>query len=219
MKNIFFTLTIILLITTSKTQAQNDSIFSWKSGNIKYKRSIKPADLDSITFKTPLHFLQLGQHYQGGVIFYFFNVGEPGYIAGEQHGLIAATADIFSPVAFYWEATVYIRTTGATGTALGTGLSNTNLIIETMGNDIYAAKFCRDYKGGGYRDWFLPSKDELNKLILNNTLVDDFATYYPYWSSTETSPTTALSQSFFNGVNSSAGKSTWVAKTRAVRRF
>jgi hypothetical protein len=52
MKKLYFILSIILFITTSKTQAQNDSIYFWKSGYLIHKESIKPADLDSITFKS-----------------------------------------------------------------------------------------------------------------------------------------------------------------------
>ena len=36
----------------------------------------------------------------------------------------------------------------------------------------------------GYTDWFLPSKDELNKLRENKLTIGGFANMY-YWSSTE----------------------------------
>jgi formylglycine-generating enzyme required for sulfatase activity len=50
MRQLYF---IICLLGISLTQAQNDSIYFWKSGTLLEKRSIKPADLDSITFKRP----------------------------------------------------------------------------------------------------------------------------------------------------------------------
>jgi uncharacterized protein (TIGR02145 family) len=53
MKKLYFILTIILLAVTNITQAQNDSIYFWKSGVLLEMRSIKTADLDSITFKRP----------------------------------------------------------------------------------------------------------------------------------------------------------------------
>ena len=46
---------LLLIIVTSYSgiYAQNDSIYSWKNGQLMAKRSIKTADLDSITFKRP----------------------------------------------------------------------------------------------------------------------------------------------------------------------
>ena len=41
------------------------------------------------------------------------------------------------------------------------------------GNTVYAAGIARNYKGGGYTDWFLPSKDELNQLFLNRVAVSN----------------------------------------------
>jgi hypothetical protein len=54
MKKSYIILTLILFVTTSKLQAQNDTIFHWKSGVMVHKQSIKPADLDSVTFKRPV---------------------------------------------------------------------------------------------------------------------------------------------------------------------
>ena len=53
MKKLYFILTIILLAATNITQAQNDSIYFWKSGAMIHRQSIKTVDLDSITFTAP----------------------------------------------------------------------------------------------------------------------------------------------------------------------
>jgi hypothetical protein len=46
-----------------------------------------------------------------------------------------------------------------------------------------AKKACRDLHTNGYRDWYLPGKDELNKLYHAKRVVGGFADDY-YWSST-----------------------------------
>ncbi|MDB9748825.1 DUF1566 domain-containing protein, partial [Polaribacter sp.] len=135
---------------------------------------------------------QVGDFYQGGVVFHLFEEGETGYVAGETHGLIAAVADQSSGIRWYNGIN---DTTGATGTAIGTGSANTDAIINVQGatETSYAAGLARAYTGGGYTDWFLPSKDELNKMfsykaVINTTATandgSNFATNY-YWSSTE----------------------------------
>ena len=55
MKKLYFILTIILLVATNTIQAQNDSIYFWKEGQLIAQRSIKTADLDSITFQRPIN--------------------------------------------------------------------------------------------------------------------------------------------------------------------
>ena len=108
----------------------------------------------------------IGDFHGGGVVFLLFAEGDIGYVAGETHGLIAAVADQSSGIRWYNGSYV---TTGATGTAIGTGATNTDAIISVQGptETSYAAGLARAYTGGGYTDWFLPSKDELNKMYLN----------------------------------------------------
>ena len=78
--------------------------------------------------------------------------------------------------------------TFATGTAIGTGLANTNLMNGcTSGAGFHA----RAYRGGGLSDWYLPSRREMLEMFIYNyrqtppvslsmTNMDN------YWSSTET---------------------------------
>jgi len=72
--------------------------------------------------------------------------------------------------------------TGATGTAIGTRQANTTAIVNTKGIGSYAASLCNDLTVGGYNDWFLPSKDELDKLHTNKVAIGGF-TDDNYWSS------------------------------------
>ena len=168
---------------------------------------------------------QVGDFYGGGVVFYIFESGDTGYIAGETHGLIAAVEDQSSGIQWYNGSYV---TTGATGTAVGTGADNTTTIISVQGatETSYAAGLARAYTGGGYTDWFLPSKDELNLMYLNRATINttavsnsgsDFSNWY-YWSSTEFGTNHAWLQYFDNGNQGGATKS-YTNSVRAVRAF
>ena len=48
----------------------------------------------------------------------------------------------------------------STGTALGTGLANTNLILASCATRPIAASVATSYTGGGFNDWYLPSSGE-----------------------------------------------------------
>jgi len=53
MKNLFFKIFLFILTITTHAQTTQDSLYVWKAGVLINKQSIKPADMDSITFKRP----------------------------------------------------------------------------------------------------------------------------------------------------------------------
>jgi hypothetical protein len=156
----------------------------------------------------------VGDSYGGGIVAYILQSGDPGYDANVQHGLIAATVDQSTGIQWYNGTYVF---TGATGTAIGTGQANTTAIVEKQGAGSYAAKLCNDLTVGGYTDWFLPSKDELNKLFLNRLAIGGFADNY-YWSSSEYNADIACYQNFHNG-NQNYSYKNYIYRVRAVRAF
>jgi len=108
---------------------------------------------------------------------------------------------------------------GADGTAVGTGEQNT-LDIETgCTTPDTAADICANLSLGGYSDWFLPSKDELNLIYENLKVfgVGDF-TDSGYWSSSEINAGSAWGQYFSNSNQFNYTKDS-TPLVRAVRAF
>ena len=61
-----------------------------------------------------------------------------------------------------------------------------------------AKEKCQNLRLNGFNDWYLPNKEEMNKLYLNQAVVGGFASG-DYWSSSENDNKSAWSQSFSNG--------------------
>ena len=154
--------------------------------------------------------LVVGMPYLGGIIAYIDGTG--------QHGLIAAPFDQSNLIVWLnWNGSYPV--TGATGTAIGTGKSNTTAIVLTQGAGSYAAKLCYDLVLNGYSDWFLPSKDELNMLYQNKSLIGGFsASGTSYVSSSEYDDQKVWLQGFSSGYQEYNMK-TSSYRVRAVRYF
>ena len=74
-------------------------------------------------------------------------------------------------------------------TSIGSGKRNTELIVNKLnqlGETGRAAQVCANLRYGGFKDWFLPSYDEL-ELMLTNLKYKKLGDFYGdfYWSSTQ----------------------------------
>jgi hypothetical protein len=162
--------------------------------------------------------LCIGSNFEGGIIF---------WLDGNGGGLIAAPSDQSSDAEWGCYQTLIA---GADGTAIGTGTQNTIDIINdsctSSNGSPTAADICANLTLGGYSDWFLPSKDELNEMYLNigqgNALglgnIGGFANG-SYWSSTKrVNFKFAWIQIFNNGFQGYGWKNDFLL-VRAVRAF
>ncbi|MDI1317426.1 DUF1566 domain-containing protein [Flavobacterium sp.] len=168
---------------------------------------------NTLTFTT-LPNLAVGQAYQGGIIAYIFTSGDTGYVTGQTHGLIATTSNQSTGVQWGCSGT----SIAGTNTTLGTGLANTSAIVNGCTTTTIAAALCNNLSSGGYTDWYLPSRDELNKLYLNKTTIGGFGNV-PYWCSSQVGTTTAWSINFSTGTLSSTSTKSTSMYVRAIRNF
>jgi len=161
---------------------------------------------------------RIGQEYQGGIIAYIDASGE--------HGLIAAAED--QSIGITWGKTGAVSepgigafATNARATAIWTGKSNTDKIVELTFEGEYAARICYDLVLNGYDDWFLPSRDELSELYKNRAKIGGFVKTSKYWSSSEGTYNNAYCQDFSDERKSpgSEFKMSNFHRVRAVRYF
>jgi hypothetical protein len=157
---------------------------------------------------------QVGDTAFGGIIAYFFQSGDAGYVAGEQHGIIVATVD--NSASTPWGCYGTALSPNASGEEVGDGSQNTIDILAGCTDTPIAAEIASNYTDGTYTDWFLPSKQELNKVYLgvgyggtgtnsNGDSNMNIANISPswYWSSSESGSLPQL-KAFarnFNSVN------------------
>lgn len=159
----------------------------------------------SMSYKT----YKIGDAAQGGIVFWVDDTG--------QHGLIASTADQSSPSTIQWQGGTVTYCNKVRNDGIKTGSLNTDAIIAVWGPGTYAAQACAQYLGGGYGDWYLPSKYELDLLNQQEAVVGGFLGVL-YWSSTEVNATNAWAQLIPGGGQGVNGK-TISLSVRAIRRF
>ena len=165
--------------------------------------------------------LAIGDTYGGGKVAYLMQPGDTTYNANVQHGLIASISDIGqgSP----WSNASTTVVCNALGVNLLQGISNTDSIIKyNPSPTITAAAIAKAHRGGNYSDWYLPNKNELNKLYIGRIAIGNFATG-GYWSSSEFDATNSYKfhawyQNFNSGSPDVSLKNA-VGYVRAIRAF
>ena len=174
------------------------------------------SDLEAAISYVAAEALSIGDFVGGGVVFWV----DP---TDNTKGLACALENQSTGIQWYNGVNTTIN---ATATAVGSGAANTTAIIDNQGptETDYAAGLARAYNGGGFSDWFLPSKGELslmfqNKETLNTTISNNGGQIFQnsaYWSSTEIDSEFAKAVGFGNGSSPSYYKYS-NAHVRAVR--
>ncbi|MGM9455290.1 DUF1566 domain-containing protein [Legionella bozemanae] len=133
---------------------------------------------------------------------------------GGVKNLIATTAD--NPSTAQWSQTTNaVVVPKATSTT--NGWSNTLNAYMQNTTSPSAVQICYELNEGGYQDWYLPAKDELNCLYQNRDVIGGFSPNF-YWSSSEYDASSAWGQVFIGGLQASGNKSS-PSRVRCVRAF
>lgn len=182
-------------------------------------RSIKRNKILREYEKTAQKPLEIGDNYEGGIIFYILESKDKGFEPKTVHGLIVSEKDQIDEI----EWCTYdkrLTSVGNTESGFGSGFGNTQKILAQNGiNNEYAAGIASLYRGGDFSDWFLPSKEELYLLLKSraNVSVDP-----GIWSSTENDKNSAWSYSWNNRVHylqDTPHKKSKRLRVRAIRSF
>lgn len=157
-----------------------------------------------------------GSIYQGGHIFHLDTTNGTGLVS-EQ----GTSRDSYPWSGLRWSCSGEAADLpGADGTAIGTGAQNTADMIAACPADDTAASVCDDLVVGPYDDWFLPSRDELQLMYTNLKNNGNKGNLHAnnYWSSTESSTSTAYYVFFATG-SAAMDDKTDPNRIRAVRAF
>jgi len=166
----------------------------------------------------------------GGIVFH-----DKGFYSEGWRYLEAAPTDLDGGIIFgYYKANANSNPqSSGTFTSIGSGRTNTQILVDTMGDQAYssyipgdgsreaeyAAKLCENYESNGHSDWFLPSKDELD-LMYKYLKVQGLGGFSEgnYWSSSENDAINAWYQYFYNGYQYHNYRD-YVLRVRPVRAF
>ena len=133
----------------------------------------------NVTETSTVH--QIGEEYQGGVIFWIDPASEG------KKGLIAAKNDTVTDV--FWSRLSGFSTygTGGRSAEIGAGQTNSAAMLATAAAAGQAIKYVHELVISGYNDWFIGSEKEMLQLWSRRFDVGNFNPTRDYWSSTESS--------------------------------
>ena len=161
----------------------------------------------------------VGEKFGGGVVYHVYKDA-----SGAEHGLIVSITN--QGVNKTWSNVINSPTNGKSS---HNGLANSNAVVAQTGHLSSAARLCLNFVSGGFSDWYLPSKLELQMIAKNlyninkslSTISGASELFVPqdnyYWSSTEYTLETAWR--LYAGCYLKTISKANFASVRAIRAF
>ena len=163
----------------------------------------------------------VGEVWGGGVVYHVYRGAD-----GNEHGLIVALTNQSTAAAWSDVTSTLI---GSSAQSHWNGLANSIAIVAQVGHTNSAAKLCLDFVSGGYNDWYLPSRHELNLLFDAQFNVSkslsitsgavELTQIGSYWSSSELGAIDAFPIDFYAGSTNGSDYKSRTYYVRAVRAF
>jgi len=162
----------------------------------------------------------IGDFYQGGIVFYLDSTG--------AHGLIASPKDHTSELPWGCYNTVLSAPDGETAKPIGHGAKNTeDFMLFCLDNVGTAGEYCSSLSLNNYDDWFLPSINELTEMyhkrnVINTTAITNGGNMFvdgEYWSSTGVDPSLKAYTFLFDGADLTIDRKDALHYVRAIRAF
>jgi len=174
---------------------------------------------------------EIGEHVpsEGGIIFHRWksntSLGVPTNGSFENY-MVVTTGDTSTSAEYGFENI----NTSADSSWDGSG--NTQTLVSFSGSGTYAAYLCTQVNNGGKTDWYLPSINELVRLMSNRLELEQTLSFIGgdtltpttvtgYWSSTEANVFPYNSAFYYltdQGISADVPKSTTI-RVRAIRKF
>lgn len=185
--------------------------------------SVISSDGDSATFTMPARAVDVAATFSylsyavgdtgpaGGIVFYDDEADSTDDIAGARY-LEAWTSD--EAGTHQWKTTT--TATAGTSTDKGTGFANTYTWMT--GVEHPAAEVIRNATHGGFDDWFLPSRGELNVMYAQRVAIGGFAAAV-YWASSGSSFDDSAWGNNFDAGGGGPTTKTDTNRVRAIRSF
>jgi hypothetical protein len=181
------------------------------------KQPLYPSDTIEYRIFTLVNGSESPQYKEASISLQLRHEAHGGYVFAIENDIVAFISYPDELVKYVWGC--YGDSTGATGTLIGQGYTNTNTIVNDpcSNNTTIAATICDTTTNYGFDDWFLPSKDELNEMYIELKM-QNIGNFYsePYWTSSEINAYEAWTQSFDNGTPYQSSKN-YESRVRPIR--